>query len=207
MAGFDAPYVLGLRLPWPADRAEGRSRARPEEARHERSPTSAAPAAPTPTRFIGVMSVEFQRLGIFGDWDHPYLTMDFQLPGGDRAGARASSSSGGSSTRARSRSTGASTAAPRWPKRKSSTRTTRRRRSTSSSRCAPTAPRSSRARVPELAGPRRLGADLDDDALDDPVEPGDRLPSGVRLRGLRSRRPRGDRRGGAGAESRGSRRA
>ena len=24
------------------------------------------------------MSVEFQRLGVFGDWDHPYLTMDFR---------------------------------------------------------------------------------------------------------------------------------
>ena len=33
MAGFDAPYVAGLRLPRPADRAEGRSRAGPEEAR------------------------------------------------------------------------------------------------------------------------------------------------------------------------------
>ena len=30
------------------------------------------------TRFIDVMSVEFQRLGVFGDWDHLYLTMDFK---------------------------------------------------------------------------------------------------------------------------------
>ena len=30
------------------------------------------------TRFIDVMSVEFQRLGVFGDWDHLYLTMDFR---------------------------------------------------------------------------------------------------------------------------------
>src|SRR5690606_32428839 len=29
-------------------------------------------------RFIGVMSEEFQRLGIFGDWEHPYLTMNFR---------------------------------------------------------------------------------------------------------------------------------
>ena len=29
-------------------------------------------------RFIGVMTEEFQRLGILGDWDHPYLTMDFK---------------------------------------------------------------------------------------------------------------------------------
>ncbi len=37
-------------------------------------------------------------------------------------------------------------------------------------------------------GPERLGADLDDDAVDHSVEPGDRVPSGVRLRGLRRRR-------------------
>ena len=29
-------------------------------------------------RFIGVMTEEFQRLGVFGDWEHPYLTMDFR---------------------------------------------------------------------------------------------------------------------------------
>ncbi len=38
------------------------------------------------------------------------------------------------------------------------------------------------ARIPGTRGPRRLGADLDDDALDDSVEPGDRVPPGVRLR-------------------------
>jgi isoleucyl-tRNA synthetase len=29
-------------------------------------------------RFIGVMTEEFQRLGVFGDWQHPYLTMDYR---------------------------------------------------------------------------------------------------------------------------------
>ena len=38
-------------------------------------------------RFIGVMTEEFQRLGIFGDWQHPYLTMNYRVPGGNRAGA------------------------------------------------------------------------------------------------------------------------
>ena len=56
------------------------------------------------------------------------------------------------STRARSRSTGASTAARRWPKRRSSTRTTRRRRSTSSSRSRRRAPTSWRRAIPALAG-------------------------------------------------------
>ena len=41
---------------------------------------------------------------------------------------------------------------------------------------------------------RRLGPDLDDDAVDDSVEPGDRVSSRVRLRGVRRRRPRGHRR-------------
>ena len=50
--------------------------------------------------------------------------------------------------------------------------------------------------------PRRLGPDLDDDAVDDPVEPGDRVSSGVRLRGLRRRRPRRHRRRSAGADGR-----
>jgi isoleucyl-tRNA synthetase len=27
-------------------------------------------------KFVGIQREEFQRLGIFGDWDHPYLTMD-----------------------------------------------------------------------------------------------------------------------------------
>src|SRR4030095_4871561 len=30
------------------------------------------------SRFIDVMSEEFQRLCVFGDWDHLYLTMDFK---------------------------------------------------------------------------------------------------------------------------------
>ncbi|TFG63587.1 MAG: isoleucine--tRNA ligase, partial [Nitrospirales bacterium] len=28
-------------------------------------------------KFVGIQRDEFQRLGIFGDWEHPYLTMDF----------------------------------------------------------------------------------------------------------------------------------
>ena len=39
------------------------------------------------SRFIGVMSGEFQRLGVFGDWDHLVPDDGLPLPGGDRAGA------------------------------------------------------------------------------------------------------------------------
>ena len=49
MAGLRRALRAGLGLPRPADRAEGRPRARAEEARDDASPTSAAPAAPTPS--------------------------------------------------------------------------------------------------------------------------------------------------------------
>ena len=45
-----------------------------------------------------------------------------------------------------------------------------------------------RRRLPALAGQTGVGAHLDDHALDHPVEPGDRVPSGVQLRRLRGRR-------------------
>ena len=68
---------------------------------------------------------------------------------------------------------------------------------------APTAPTSSAARIPALAGRARLGAHLDDDAVDDPVEPRDRLPSRVRLRApTRSDGRVGDRRRGARRDGR-----
>ena len=171
----------GLRLPRPADRAEGRSRARAEEARHvgRRHP----PRLPRVRRALHrrddrrVQAADgLRRLG-------PLLPDD-ELRGTRRTsrGRSASSSSGGSSTRARSRCTGASTAARRSPRRKSSTRITRRRRSTSSSRCSP-ASAAELARARAGAGrARRLGPHLDDDAVDDSVEPGDRVPSRVRLR-------------------------
>ena len=49
MAGFDAPYVPGYDCHGLPIELQGRQGARAEEARHERSPTSAARAAPTPS--------------------------------------------------------------------------------------------------------------------------------------------------------------
>ena len=77
MAGFDAPYVPGydchgLPIELKVDRELGA-----EEARHVAADFRRACRAYA-ERFIGVMSDEFQRLGILGDWDHPYLTMDFK---------------------------------------------------------------------------------------------------------------------------------
>ncbi len=77
MMGFDAPYVLGydchgLPIELKVDRELGPKKRDMSVADFRRACRAYA------TRFIDVMSVEFQRLGVFGDWDHLYLTMDFR---------------------------------------------------------------------------------------------------------------------------------
>ncbi len=75
MMGFDAPYVLGydchgLPIELHVDRELGPKKRELSLAEFRRACRAYA------TRFIGVMSEEFQRLLVFGDWDHLYLTMD-----------------------------------------------------------------------------------------------------------------------------------
>jgi isoleucyl-tRNA synthetase len=77
MMGFDAPYVLGydchgLPIELKVDRELGPKKRDMSIADFRRACRDYA------TRYIDVMSVEFQRLGVFGDWDHLYLTMDFR---------------------------------------------------------------------------------------------------------------------------------
>src|SRR3954449_1519049 len=77
MMGFDAPYVLGydchgLPIELKVDRELGPKKRDMPIADFRRACRDYA------SRFIDVMSVEFQRLGVFGDWDHLYLTMDFR---------------------------------------------------------------------------------------------------------------------------------
>ena len=77
MAGFDAPYVPGydchgLPIELKVDRELGPKKRDMSVADFRRACRAYA------ERFIGVMTQEFQRLGIFGDWDHPYLTMNFR---------------------------------------------------------------------------------------------------------------------------------
>ena len=77
MMGFDAPYVLGydchgLPIELKVDRELGPKKRDMSIADFRRACRAYA------DRFIDVMSVEFQRLGVFGDWDHLYLTMDFR---------------------------------------------------------------------------------------------------------------------------------
>src|SRR5919109_4689324 len=77
MLGFDAPYVLGydchgLPIELKVDRELGPRKREMSLADFRRACRAYA------TRFIDVMSGEFQRLGGFGDWGHLYLTMDFK---------------------------------------------------------------------------------------------------------------------------------
>ena len=77
MAGFDAPYVPGydchgLPIELKVDRELGRRKRDMSTADFRRACRAYA------DRFIGVMTEEFQRLGVFGDWDRPYLTMAFR---------------------------------------------------------------------------------------------------------------------------------
>src|SRR5215213_3518406 len=77
MAGFDAPYVVGydchgLPIELRVDRELGPKKRDMSVADFCRACRAYA------ERFIGVMSKEFQRLLVFGDWSHLYLTMDYR---------------------------------------------------------------------------------------------------------------------------------
>ena len=77
MAGFDAPFVPGydchgLPIELRVDRELG-----PRKREMSRADVRRACRAYA-ERFIGVMSKEFQRLMVFGDWDHPYVTMEYR---------------------------------------------------------------------------------------------------------------------------------
>jgi len=77
MAGFDAPYIPGydchgLPIELKVDRELGPKKREMSVADFRRACRAYA------ERFIGVMTKEFERLGVFGDWAHPYVTMDFR---------------------------------------------------------------------------------------------------------------------------------
>jgi isoleucyl-tRNA synthetase len=77
MAGFDAPYVPGydchgLPIELQVDRELGPKKRDMSTADFRRACRAYA------ERFIGSMTEQFQRLLVFGDWQHPYLTMNFR---------------------------------------------------------------------------------------------------------------------------------
>ncbi|MBI3492196.1 MAG: isoleucine--tRNA ligase, partial [Acidobacteria bacterium] len=77
MAGFDAPYVVGydchgLPIELRVDRELGAKKRDMSVADFCRACRAYA------ERYIGTMTEQFQRLGILGTWDAPYLTMNFK---------------------------------------------------------------------------------------------------------------------------------
>jgi isoleucyl-tRNA synthetase len=77
MAGFDAPFVVGydchgLPIELRVDRELGPKKREMSVADFCRACRAYA------ERFIGTMTEQFQRLGILGSWDHPYVTMNFK---------------------------------------------------------------------------------------------------------------------------------
>src|SRR5881275_972287 len=77
MAGFDAPFVVGydchgLPIELKVDRELGSKKREMSVADFCRACRAYA------ERFVGTMSEQFQRLGILGTWDAPYLTMNFK---------------------------------------------------------------------------------------------------------------------------------
>src|SRR5689334_2501353 len=77
MEGFDAPYVVGfdchgLPIELQVDRELGPKKREMSTADFCRACRAFA------ERFIGTMTAQFQRLGVLGTWDQPYLTMDYR---------------------------------------------------------------------------------------------------------------------------------
>src|ERR687895_256193 len=77
MAGFDAPFVVGydchgLPIELRVDRELGPTKRDMSVADFCRACRAYA------ERFIGTMTEQFQRLGVLGTWDDPYLTMNFR---------------------------------------------------------------------------------------------------------------------------------
>jgi isoleucyl-tRNA synthetase len=77
MAGFDAPYVPGydchgLPIELKVDRELGSKKREMSVAEFRRACRAYA------DRFVAAMTEEFKRLAVFGEWERPYVTMDFR---------------------------------------------------------------------------------------------------------------------------------
>ena len=85
-------------------------------------------------KWVDVQRDQFLRLGISGDWFHPYLTLDPRYEAGILDVLAGLLDNGGRSSASSSRSTGASRTGPPWPRPSSNTPTRPRPASTSTSR-------------------------------------------------------------------------
>jgi len=76
MAGFDAPYVPGwdchgLPIELNVEKELGKQRREMTVGDFRRACRAYA------EKYVALQRKDFERLGVFGDWDHPYLTMNF----------------------------------------------------------------------------------------------------------------------------------
>jgi isoleucyl-tRNA synthetase len=131
MAGYDAVYVPGwdchgLPIEHNVDKELGEKKA-PGQA-------PGAPALPGLCRAVHrYPALEFKRLGVMGDWDNPYLTMNYAYEATIARECWKFALNGKACCAARNPSTGAPPARPPWPRRKSNTPTNPRPPFTSSS--------------------------------------------------------------------------
>ena len=122
MAGFDAPYVPGydchgLPIEIKVDEQLGRKKLEmPVPAVLEACRAYAQ-------KYVDLQTSQFERIGCFGRWEKPYKTMARDYEAG-RWRRFTASLKRASSIADSSRSTGASTTAPPWPKPRWSTRST-----------------------------------------------------------------------------------
>ncbi|RPI74998.1 MAG: isoleucine--tRNA ligase, partial [Desulfobacteraceae bacterium] len=77
MSGYDAPYVPGwdchgLPIEHKADQELGAKKASMSQAEIRRYCRKYA------EKYLDIQRNEFKRLGVLGEWNHPYLTMDYQ---------------------------------------------------------------------------------------------------------------------------------
>ncbi len=78
LSGFDAPYVPGwdchgLPIELQVEKKVGKAGLKVDAATFRKACRDYARAQ------VDQQREDFKRLGVFGDWDHPYLTMDFQF--------------------------------------------------------------------------------------------------------------------------------
>lgn len=78
LSNYDSPYVPGwdchgLPIEVNVEKKEGRPRSAEEKERFRQKCREYA------THWLNVQRTEFKRMGVMGDWDNPYITMDFKI--------------------------------------------------------------------------------------------------------------------------------
>ena len=94
MLGFDSNYVPGwdchgLPIEWKIEEENYRSKGKPKPDFRDSTAMVAfrKECRAYATHWLNVQREEFKRLGIIGDWDHPYATMSYPAEAADRARA------------------------------------------------------------------------------------------------------------------------